>query len=187
MQLFAWFKARPKTTAMEEQSIQVKHPDLFQKWYDKGYEAGSRRHERDLKKDEAIKENAALRRKAEAYKQQLNAINTKLSNKAKNPQGVAKKPIEKKTNERPLYIKTNYKASMGVATKEKKRIINNSKSCVYCGQPATTVDHVIPKSRGGHNGYSNLVPCCQFCNKEKGNMTYDEYMTWRHWHYEGLY
>ncbi len=32
-----------------------------------------------------------------------------------------------------------------------------------------TVDHVIPRSRGGKNTKSNLVACCEWCNSRKGN------------------
>jgi len=31
-----------------------------------------------------------------------------------------------------------------------------------------TVDHVIPKCRGGDDNLLNLVPCCETCNKKKG-------------------
>ena len=41
--------------------------------------------------------------------------------------------------------------------------------CFYCGEPATTVDHIIPVSKGGHHSVGNLVPACQPCNSSKGN------------------
>jgi 5-methylcytosine-specific restriction endonuclease McrA len=40
--------------------------------------------------------------------------------------------------------------------------------CVYCGAPATTVDHVTPLFRGGHEAEYNLVPACLSCNSSKG-------------------
>ena len=40
--------------------------------------------------------------------------------------------------------------------------------CVYCGNPATTADHVRPLSRGGHEAEYNLVPACSPCNFGKG-------------------
>jgi len=40
--------------------------------------------------------------------------------------------------------------------------------CVYCGAPATTVDHVVPLARGGHEAEYNLVPACGTCNFSKG-------------------
>ena len=34
-----------------------------------------------------------------------------------------------------------------------------------------TMDHVLPKSRGGKNIWTNLVTCCKECNQKKGNRT----------------
>ena len=42
--------------------------------------------------------------------------------------------------------------------------------CTYCGQDATSVDHVIPRSAGGDHSLANLVACCLKCNGKKGNM-----------------
>jgi 5-methylcytosine-specific restriction endonuclease McrA len=39
--------------------------------------------------------------------------------------------------------------------------------CVYCGAAATTVDHIRPLARGGHEVETNLVPACQPCNSSK--------------------
>ena len=39
--------------------------------------------------------------------------------------------------------------------------------CVYCGSPATEVDHVRPLARGGWEHESNLVPACKSCNSGK--------------------
>ena len=41
--------------------------------------------------------------------------------------------------------------------------------CAYCGAEATTLDHVVPKARGGRNAEENLWPCCQSCNLAKGS------------------
>lgn len=48
-------------------------------------------------------------------------------------------------------------------------------SCVYCGNKRNlTVDHVMPKSRGGQNTWMNLVTCCSHCNRVKDNRTPEE-------------
>jgi hypothetical protein len=48
--------------------------------------------------------------------------------------------------------------------------------CVYCGLPnAATVDHVIPRSRGGAHASENLVRACRRCNSQKGKRTPDEW------------
>jgi len=50
--------------------------------------------------------------------------------------------------------------------------------CAYCGHGATTVDHVLPRSRGGADSWENLVACCLRCNNAKGDRTPGE-MGWR--------
>lgn len=44
-------------------------------------------------------------------------------------------------------------------------------TCVYCGGRADTVDHVLPRSRGGSDHWLNLVAACQACNGRKGDRT----------------
>jgi 5-methylcytosine-specific restriction endonuclease McrA len=51
-------------------------------------------------------------------------------------------------------------------------------TCQYCGaQPGRsdlTVDHVLPRSRGGSTSWENVVTACGTCNRHKGNRTPDE-------------
>ena len=44
-------------------------------------------------------------------------------------------------------------------------------TCQYCGtkRGTLTVDHVIPRSRGGGSGWDNIVACCAPCNRRKGD------------------
>ena len=48
--------------------------------------------------------------------------------------------------------------------------------CVYCGQRAAqlTIDHVIPRHRGGPHSWANLVTACAACNRKKGGRTPEE-------------
>ncbi len=51
--------------------------------------------------------------------------------------------------------------------------------CQYCGKllknpKDRTIDHVIPKSRGGKTVWTNVVLCCKKCNLKKGNRTPEE-------------
>lgn len=46
--------------------------------------------------------------------------------------------------------------------------------CVYCLSPATTIDHVLPRSRGGSHAPRNLAACCLSCNLKKRARTPDE-------------
>ena len=41
--------------------------------------------------------------------------------------------------------------------------------CVYCTAPATSIDHVVPKSRGGEHVWDNVVSCCRRCNHAKAD------------------
>ncbi len=48
--------------------------------------------------------------------------------------------------------------------------------CAYgCRHAATTLDHVVPKSRGGSNDADNLVASCERCNTSKGNKLLHEW------------
>ncbi|WAC69288.1 HNH endonuclease [Microbacterium sp. SL75] len=49
--------------------------------------------------------------------------------------------------------------------------------CGYCGKAASTIDHVLPRSRGGKDTWENLVACCLLCNNVKGDRTPQE-MRW---------
>lgn len=47
--------------------------------------------------------------------------------------------------------------------------------CVYCGsKDSLTVDHVLPKSRGGSNRWENVVTACHKCNNKKDDWTPEE-------------
>jgi 5-methylcytosine-specific restriction endonuclease McrA len=47
--------------------------------------------------------------------------------------------------------------------------------CLYCDSPKDlTIDHVLPRSRGGGNTWENLATCCSKCNSRKGDRTPDE-------------
>jgi 5-methylcytosine-specific restriction endonuclease McrA len=44
-------------------------------------------------------------------------------------------------------------------------------TCQYCGNERSnlTVDHVIPRSKGGASSWDNIVTCCAPCNRRKGD------------------
>lgn len=48
--------------------------------------------------------------------------------------------------------------------------------CQYCGtkKGPLTIDHVVPKTRGGDDSWENLVCACVACNNKKGNRTPEE-------------
>jgi 5-methylcytosine-specific restriction endonuclease McrA len=49
-------------------------------------------------------------------------------------------------------------------------------SCVYCGESGgrLTLDHVVPRSRGGESSWENVVTSCAPCNLRKGNRLPEE-------------
>jgi 5-methylcytosine-specific restriction endonuclease McrA len=50
--------------------------------------------------------------------------------------------------------------------------------CAYCEAPATSLDHVVPRSRGGSHTWDNVVSCCRRCNHIKADRTVAE-LGWR--------
>ncbi|MGQ9599800.1 MAG: HNH endonuclease [Anaerolineae bacterium] len=51
-------------------------------------------------------------------------------------------------------------------------------TCQYCqaqpGKAFLTIDHVVPRSRGGTTHWENVVTACGVCNRHKGNRTPEE-------------
>ncbi len=51
--------------------------------------------------------------------------------------------------------------------------IRDNHTCQYCGRRAPkddmTIDHIIPKSRGGRTVWENIVLACTHCNTKKGS------------------
>ena len=59
------------------------------------------------------------------------------------------------------------------ALSRKNILLRDRNACQYCGvvlpSGDLTLDHVIPRSRGGNSTWENLVACCHSCNRRKGN------------------
>jgi 5-methylcytosine-specific restriction endonuclease McrA len=57
-------------------------------------------------------------------------------------------------------------------------LLRDANTCQYCLKKllpaALTLDHVIPRSRGGGSTWENLVASCKPCNNHKGNRTPEE-------------
>ncbi len=64
------------------------------------------------------------------------------------------------------------------ALSRKNVLLRDRYTCQFCGRvmPAheLTLDHVIPRSRGGHTDWDNLVACCHRCNNLKGDRLPEE-------------
>ena len=64
------------------------------------------------------------------------------------------------------------------ALSRKNILLRDRNSCQYCGvvlpSSELTLDHVVPRSRGGLSTWENLVACCHSCNRRKGNQMLHE-------------
>jgi len=64
------------------------------------------------------------------------------------------------------------------ALSRKNILLRDRNCCQYCSIVLTagelTLDHVIPRSRGGLSTWENLVACCHNCNRRKGNQMLHE-------------
>lgn len=69
-----------------------------------------------------------------------------------------------------VFVRVEYR-SVGLSRKNLFR--RDGFRCQYCGcrEAELTLDHVIPKSRGGEESWENLVTACKPCNTKKGNRT----------------
>ena len=66
------------------------------------------------------------------------------------------------------FIRAIYRAR--VHFNKRNVLVRDRFICMYCGKKSRnlTVDHIIPKSRGGKSDFDNCVACCKPCNNKKG-------------------
>lgn len=71
------------------------------------------------------------------------------------------------------YVRIPYKR---IELSRKNILRRDGNRCQYCGKkaPDLTIDHIVPKSRGGTDSWENLVAACVRCNNRKGNRTPEE-------------
>jgi len=66
-----------------------------------------------------------------------------------------------------------YKKREEVQLKRETLFYRDHGVCVYCENPLTlttiTCDHVMPRDKGGHHGWDNVVASCKVCNAAKSN------------------
>jgi 5-methylcytosine-specific restriction endonuclease McrA len=57
-------------------------------------------------------------------------------------------------------------------------LLRDNCTCQYCGvapgRGGLTLDHLVPRSRGGETAWDNVVACCRPCNTRKGDRTPEE-------------
>jgi len=65
-----------------------------------------------------------------------------------------------------------------VGRRESKRRVRSriyrawGSKCAYCGETARSLDHVLPRHKGGLTVTENLVPACLLCNGQKGSQDF---------------
>lgn len=70
------------------------------------------------------------------------------------------------------YVNLPYK---GVMLSRQNIFKRDGGKCQYCSSTRDlTLDHVIPRSRGGKSSWDNLVTACKSCNSKKGDFTPEE-------------
>ncbi len=72
------------------------------------------------------------------------------------------------------YVVTRWRHSRGPGWSRAGVLVRDGRRCAYCGGHATTIDHVLPRSRGGGNSWLNTVAACGRCNQRKGDRTPSE-------------
>jgi 5-methylcytosine-specific restriction endonuclease McrA len=77
------------------------------------------------------------------------------------------------------YVRVPYRAAVPLT--RRAVFARDGGRCVYCRAPATSIDHVLPRSRGGRHVWENVVSCCRRCNHAKA----DHVITELGWHMPG--
>ncbi|MCW2538916.1 MAG: endonuclease [Frankiales bacterium] len=65
------------------------------------------------------------------------------------------------------YVRVPYRRQIPLT--RRAVLARDAHRCVYCAVRADTVDHVVPRSRGGRNEWTNVVAACARCNHRKGD------------------
>ena len=74
------------------------------------------------------------------------------------------------------YVRVPYRATVPLT--RKAVFARDGGRCVYCSAPATSLDHVVPRSRGGPHTWDNVVSACGRCNHVKADRGISE-LGWR--------
>src|SRR3954454_2855128 len=74
------------------------------------------------------------------------------------------------------YVRVPYRS--GVPLPRRAFFARDGGRCVYCGAAATSLDHVVPRSRGGAHTWENVVASCARCNHTKADRALGD-LGWR--------
>ncbi len=70
------------------------------------------------------------------------------------------------------YVRVPYRPPAAISRSGVLR--RDGRRCAYCAGRADTVDHVVPRSRGGGHSWENCVACCHRCNTRKADRLLSE-------------
>jgi hypothetical protein len=70
-----------------------------------------------------------------------------------------------------LYTKWIYEATGKLPYSREGVLRRDRRLCGYCGRSADTVDHILPRSKGGKTSWVNCVAACWPCNNRKADNT----------------
>jgi 5-methylcytosine-specific restriction endonuclease McrA len=70
------------------------------------------------------------------------------------------------------YVRVPYRRSVPMTRAGVLR--RDGRRCAYCGKRADTIDHVVPRSRGGAHTWDNCVAACRLCNSRKADRLIEE-------------
>lgn len=74
------------------------------------------------------------------------------------------------------YVRVPYRPTVPLT--RKAVFARDGGRCAYCSAPATSLDHVVPRSRGGPHTWDNVVSACGRCNHVKADRPIAE-LGWR--------
>ena len=74
------------------------------------------------------------------------------------------------------YVRLPYRGHVPLT--RRALFVRDGGRCVYCEASATSVDHVVPRSRGGDHTWENVVAACARCNRVKADRMLAE-LGWR--------
>jgi 5-methylcytosine-specific restriction endonuclease McrA len=70
------------------------------------------------------------------------------------------------------FVKVPYRSTVPLT---RKAVVSRDHGlCAYCSKTATTMDHVVPRSKGGPHRWENIVAACQSCNAKKDDRLLSE-------------
>ena len=169
-----WRAANPEKKKQSNKNWQSRNPDKKResqrKWEAKNFEKEKLRKRADYLANKAER-NAASTEWDRANPEKRRARKQKW--RAANPDKV-----------RQQYLRDSERAKQNgicyILPKEFHRLLQ-SIVCFYCQKTMSkvTIDHVIPRARGGRHSIGNLVASCGSCNFSKGSKTIMEWRVWK--------